>query len=88
MSTQGGKDTISTEQREAFQRSEVRFRILLEKMKQGVALFDREMNILYMSPALEHILGYTVTSPKDYPRLEAKFIRSYAQINEPKTAAI
>ncbi len=59
MATQGSKDTTPINQREALQHSDTRFRILLEKTKNAVALFDRDQTIFYISPAIERILGYT-----------------------------
>ena len=59
MATQGSKDTTSVNRQKALQQSDTRFRILLEKTKNAVALFDRDQTIFYISSAIEHILGYT-----------------------------
>ncbi len=67
MATQGSKNTIN--QREVLQQSDTRFRILLEKAKYAVALYDRGINIFYISPAIELILGYT---PDEYMQMESR----------------
>ncbi len=67
---QGSKDTIATHQQEVLQQSDARFRILLEKTKYAVALYNRDKNIFYISPAIEHILGYT---PEEYIHLKNRF---------------
>ncbi|GAC1432348.1 MAG: hypothetical protein PVS3B3_26850 [Ktedonobacteraceae bacterium] len=70
MAAQGSKSTTSIDQRKVLQQSDTRFRILLEKTKYAVALFDRDSDIFYISPAIEYILGYT---PNEYIQMESCF---------------
>ena len=70
MAIQGSKDTIAVNQREVLQHSDARFRVLLEKAQYAVALYDKDRNIFYISPAIEHILGYT---PDEYIHMENRF---------------
>ncbi len=62
-------ETIVRSVRYAFERScaearlrasEERFRALVENGSDGIALVDREGNILYSSPAITRVLGYSV----------------------------
>jgi PAS domain S-box-containing protein len=70
MSTHARKDTMDIEQLEARGYSEAQFRALLEKSRDAVALFGEDTKVLYISPAVEYILGYT---PDEYKRLEHGF---------------
>ncbi|HXG95179.1 MAG TPA: PAS domain S-box protein [Blastocatellia bacterium] len=45
---------------EALQQSEIRFRSLIEKSSDAIALFSAEAKILYSSPAVAQILGFSV----------------------------
>ena len=44
----------------ALRRSEERFRALVENGSDGISLIDRQSNVLYISPAVTRILGYSV----------------------------
>ena len=70
MATQGSKDATSSNQYTVLPHSDTRFRILLEKTQYAVALSDQNKNIFYISPVIEHILGYT---PDEYIQLENRF---------------
>ncbi|GAC1348593.1 MAG: hypothetical protein NVSMB27_16930 [Ktedonobacteraceae bacterium] len=49
---------------------EKRLRALLEKTRDAVVLFDRQMNILYISSSIEQILGY---APAEYAQRANRF---------------
>jgi PAS domain S-box-containing protein len=53
---------ISTRKRteEAIKNSELRFRSLIEKGNEIIAMHDREGRVVYISPSVEKVLGYTV----------------------------
>ncbi len=67
MAAQRNKHTTSGKRRKILQQSDTRFRILLEKTKNAVALFDRNQTIFYISSAIEYILGYT---PDEYIQMK------------------
>ena len=70
MSTHAKKNTSDTEQLEAHGYSETQFRVLLEKSRDAVALFGEDAKLLYISPAVEYMFGYT---RDEYRRLEHGF---------------
>ena len=51
--------TAQIEAREALEASEERFRVLAEKAPLGIALIDRNYNVLYLNPELRNMIGYT-----------------------------
>ena len=51
--------TESLKAKQALLDSEKKFRALIENSKDGIALTDSEARFLYVSPAIESILGYT-----------------------------
>ncbi|HTF18506.1 MAG TPA: PAS domain S-box protein [Chryseolinea sp.] len=47
--------------------SEKRFRALIEHMTDAIVLNDRESNVIYQSPSVTRILGYTLEERRDRP---------------------
>ncbi len=69
---------------EAFRASELRFRSLIERSWDAVALVDRQRNVIYASPSVTRILGYpqeeirridpfTTVHPDDRERMLMRF---------------
>lgn len=48
----------------AVSESEERFRLLVEKSTDGICLFDRRLRLLYATPSVERMVGYTVEELK------------------------
>jgi PAS domain S-box-containing protein len=76
--------TKSQEAEKALRASEQRFRALVEKSKDAIALFDADGTIIYASPSTNDVLGYTHEEffgrralldihPEDFPRLRQLF---------------
>jgi PAS domain S-box-containing protein len=51
--------TAKLKAEEALRHSEQRFRALIENSKDGIAITDSEWKLIYLSPAIYDILGYT-----------------------------
>lgn len=49
---------------QALSESEERFRLLVEKSTDGICLFDRRLKLLYATPSVEHMVGYSVEELK------------------------
>lgn len=49
---------------QALSESEERFRMLVEKSTDGICLFDRRLRLLYATPSVEKMVGYTVEELK------------------------
>jgi PAS domain S-box-containing protein len=85
-------DRIAAE--EAVRNSERRFRALIEHSSDGISLIDAENNILYLSPAVAAIEGYTAeelaghnglenTHPEDVPLIHETVARLRANPGKP-----
>lgn len=85
-------DRIAAE--EAVRNSERRFRALIEHSTDGISLIDAENNILYLSPAVASIEGYTAeelgghnglenTHPDDIPLIREIMARLMANPGKP-----
>ena len=85
-------DRIAAEQ--AVRNSERRFRALIEHSADGISLIDAENNILYLSPAVASIEGYTAeelagrngienTHPDDIPLIRETVARLMASPGKP-----
>ncbi|MEW5798122.1 MAG: PAS domain S-box protein [Bacteroidota bacterium] len=48
----------------ALSESEERFRLLVERSTDGICLFDRRLRLLYATPSVEKMVGYTVEELK------------------------
>ncbi|MBI2427257.1 MAG: PAS domain S-box protein [Ignavibacteriales bacterium] len=49
---------------QALSESEERFRVLVEKSTDGICLFDRRLRLLYATPSVEKMVGYSVDELK------------------------
>ncbi len=49
----------------ALRRSEVRFRAMIEKGQDGITLLNADVRTLYQSPAVERLLGYSVSEAQE-----------------------
>lgn len=58
MAVYGKKTTATTEQQKALERSEERFRALIQHSADAIQLLSAEGNILYSSNSVERVLGY------------------------------
>lgn len=48
-----------------------RFKLLIEKSQDGLALFDKNHRLMYISPSVERVLGYT---PEEYRRKDTALL--------------
>ncbi len=70
MSTDAKQPFIRSVPLSAMHTNEQRFRALLEKNRDALALFDRDLKIIYITSSVENLLGYT---PDEYAQFEDCF---------------